>query len=159
MVRFVEFEETDRFPFPRPQVWSLLQSHREDAEIRRVHPLIRRQATLSRTDEEQIVERTIDVRGRLLTSRWRLIYRPPEFASYEVLESEGPWSVGTRVESQYRELPGATEIASRIRAHVAVVPWFFPQGLLARSVLNQIDEEDRAYLRAGGARGPGASVP
>jgi hypothetical protein len=146
MARMVESEESDLFPAPRDRLWKLLDAHMDDSMIGRIHPLITSQKTLSKNGDETVLQRTIDVRGKLLTSQWKLTLRPPEFWKYEILASEGPWSEGGSVESRYTEAPGGTMIQSRIKLQINVLPFFLPQRLTARRILNDIDREDRAFL-------------
>jgi hypothetical protein len=65
----VEYDDEDLFPFPRDQVWKLLGAHTVDATISRIHPLVRTQKTVRRTDNEVVVQRAIDVRGKLMNSQ------------------------------------------------------------------------------------------
>jgi hypothetical protein len=146
MARMVEFSESDLFPFPRDRVWTLLRAHLDDAMIGRIHPLIRAQRTITTSGTETTVQRSIDVRGKLLTSQWKVTLRPPEYSRYEILASEGPWSEGSSVENHYSDAPGGTKIESRMRLHIQVLPFFLPQRPISRRILNDIDREDRAFL-------------
>ncbi|MCI4365842.1 MAG: SRPBCC family protein [Thermoplasmata archaeon] len=143
----IEYEEEDLFPFPRDRVWTLLTAHLDDSMITKIHPLVRSQKTLSRSGEDTVVQRSIDVRGKLMNSQWKVTLRPPEYARYEILSSEGPWSEGSTVESQYSDGAGGTLIRSRVRAHIKVLPFFLPQKMMTKSVLKGIDQQDRAFLQ------------
>jgi hypothetical protein len=146
MPRMVVYEESELFPFPRERVWKLLQAHLDDATVGRIHPLIKGQTTVSKNGPDTVLQRTIDARGKLLNSQWKITQRPPDFFRFEVLAGEGPWSDGSSVESHYSEAPGGTLIQSRMNLHIKVLPFLLPQGRFARGVLDDIDREDRAYL-------------
>jgi len=146
MSRMVEYEESEVFPFPRDRVWKLLAAHLDPTTIGRIHPLIKGQKTLGTTGDQTTLQRTIDVRGKPLNSQWMITLRPPDFSSYEILASEGPYSEGSSVENHYSDAPGGTLIRSRMKLHISVLPFFLPQGLMARRVLDTIDREDRTFL-------------
>jgi hypothetical protein len=143
----VEYQDTGIFPQPLDRLWTLLRAHREDGTIASIHPLIRSQKTVSRTDTESVVDRVIHVRGKGMGSRWRLTYRPPEFARWEILESEGPWTSGSYIESAYTPDPEGTRIRSRGELKIKVLPFFLPQGRIIRKVLGTIEDEDLTFLR------------
>jgi hypothetical protein len=142
----VRYADDDVFPAPRAAVWKLLAAHQKDELIHAIHPLVLHQTTVQPGSPESIVERVIDVRGKPMRSRWKLTNRPPEYARWEILESEGPWSPGSYVENQYGEVPGGTRIVTRADLHVKVLPFFFLQGMVIRKVLGDIDVEDRVFL-------------
>jgi hypothetical protein len=146
MARMVEYEESDLFPFPRDRLWKLLLAHNDSATIGRIHPLIRSQATVAKNGDETTLQRMIDVRGRALSSQWKITFRPPDYSSYEILASEGPWAEGSSVENHYSDAPGGTLIRSRIKLRISVLPFFLPQKAMSRRILNTIDIEDRAFL-------------
>ena len=142
----VAYEDDTVFPAPRAAVWRLLDAHREDDRIGRIHPLISGQKTLDRSDTESTVERWIDVRGKGMRSVWKLTYRPPESARWEVVESQGPWAPGSYVDSRYLEVDGGTLIQARGDLKISVLPFFLPQRSTVRKVLDDIHNEDVAYL-------------
>ncbi|HZY92706.1 MAG TPA: SRPBCC family protein [Thermoplasmata archaeon] len=144
----VEYRDDSVFPAPRDRVWQLLAAHQDDATIGRIHPLIRTQRTVSRTETGSVVERTIDARGKLYRSTWKLTYRAPEFSRWEVVTSEGPWAVGSYVENSYTDAPGGTRIQTHGDLRITVLPFFLPQRRFVRNVLESVDTEDRAFLRA-----------
>ncbi len=146
MPNFIEYEESDLFPFGREQLWRMLQAHLDDQQVSSIHPLILSQKVVTRDGESTTVERTIDARGRRLTSQWKLTYRPPDYSRWEVVGGEGPYAAGSSIENHYLPASGGTLIQSRMRLRVTVVPFFIPQRGLIRRVLNDIDREDRAYL-------------
>jgi hypothetical protein len=146
MPRMVEYEESDLFPFPRDRLWKLLQAHNDPATIGRIHPLIQRQSIVAQNGDETTLRRSIAIRGKSLTSDWRITFRPPDLSKYEILSSEGPWSEGSSVENHYSDNPVGTMIRSRIKLHIKVLPFFLPQKAMARRILNNIDREDRAFL-------------
>jgi hypothetical protein len=143
----VGYESDELFPFPRAQVWKLLEQHSDDAVISRIHPLINEQHTVSRADGSVVVERKIDARGKLLTSQWRLTPRPPDTFRWDILSSEGPYAPGSWMENTYTEEGSGTRIRSRAELKVTVVPFFIPQRAVIRRVLDTIDDEDQRFLR------------
>ena len=144
----VVYEDEEVFPAPPDRLWLLLQDHLNDTAIDRIHPLIRSQTLVSRSGPETLVDRSIDVRGTALSSRWKITYRPPEYARWEIVESEGPWSPGSYLESSYGPAPGGTRIQSHGELHIKVLPFFIPQKSTVRKVLDKVETEDRAYLTA-----------
>jgi hypothetical protein len=142
----VLYDDDDLFPAPRDVVWRLLRDHLDDAKILVIHPLIKSQKTVSRTDSETVVDRVIDVRRKLLRSRWKLSYNPPEKARWEILESEGPWAPGSFVDVTYADVPGGTRIHARGDLTISVLPFFFSQARTVRSVLNDVHIEDWAFV-------------
>lgn len=143
----VEYESDQLFPFPRDRVWKLLQDHFDDSLIGRIHPLIKQQRTVSRTGDLTIVERTIDARGKLLNSEWRITARPPESYRWEILTSRGPYSPGSWMESTFAEEGTGTRIRARGSLRISVLPFFLPQRPTIARVMDSIDEEDQKYLR------------
>ncbi|MFI5413863.1 MAG: hypothetical protein ACHQ0I_04685, partial [Candidatus Lutacidiplasmatales archaeon] len=88
----VAYEDDDLFPAPRAIVWKLLDEHLDDAKALVIHPLIKSQKTVSRSGSEIVVDRVIDVRRKLLKSRWKITFEPPDHGRWEVVHSEGPWA-------------------------------------------------------------------
>lgn len=146
-VFMVDYHDEGVLPFPRERVWYLVNAHLDPTQIVRIHPLVKGQVTVSTGAEAVVVQRTIDVRGKLLTSQWKLTSQPPEMFRWEIVTSEGPWEPGSWIENRYSEVPGGTRVESRGKLKVNVLPFFLPQGPLIRRVLNDLDEEDTAYLR------------
>jgi hypothetical protein len=142
----VAFREDGVFPVPRGLLWKLLEAHQDDAKIPTIHPLVLAQTTIERGVPESLVDRTIDVRGRPLRSRWKLTYRPPDLSRWEVVESEGPWAVGSFLENAYSEDPAGTRIVTRGDLRILGLSFFLPQGFVARRILRDIDDQDLAYL-------------
>jgi len=143
----VEYSEEGIFPYPRTQVWKLLDAHLDDAQIVNIHSLIRAQKTLKRSANEALVERTIDARGKLMDSQWKISMRPPEFYRWEVVSGDGPYAPGSFIESQYSDASGGTRMRTHVKARITVLPFFLPQKTVLQRVLSDIDEEDRAYLK------------
>ncbi|MGA8303815.1 MAG: hypothetical protein WA691_09975 [Thermoplasmata archaeon] len=139
-------EETD-FPFPIDRVWKLLEAHLDDATLPQIHPKIKAQKTLHRSPNEALVQRTIEARGKLLTSEWRIGFRPPEFLRYDIVSGDGPYATGSFVEIHYSEGPGRTHFRTHVKGRITVVPFFLPQATVLKRVLADIDAEDEAYLR------------
>lgn len=144
----VEYEHDERFPFPIDRVWDPLRAHTDDALVGRVHPLVRHQRTVSRDGDSVLVDRTIDARGKLLASQWRVTLRPPELFRWEIVTSDGPYTAGGWMENRYSPDSDGTRIRSRGRLEISVLPFFLPQRPFLRRVLDEIDAEDRAFLRA-----------
>ncbi|HTS33105.1 MAG TPA: hypothetical protein VMI55_04105 [Thermoplasmata archaeon] len=143
----VDYHDEAMLPFPRQRIWQLIEAHRDPAQIGRIHPLVRNQEVESTRADETVVLRTIDVRGELRRSTWRLTSQPPEMFRWEILESDGPWAEGTWLENRYSEVPGGTRIESRGKLKVSVIPFLIPQGPVIRRVLSDLDVEDAAYLK------------
>ncbi|HKS60036.1 MAG TPA: hypothetical protein VJS68_04595 [Thermoplasmata archaeon] len=143
----VAYEGQGVLPTSREKVWTLLQAHLQDDRIGQIHGLIRGQRTLSRSGEDTVVERTIDARGKLLTSQWKVTYRPPEFSRWEVLQSQGPWATGSYLENTYTSVPEGTNIRSRGDLRITVLPFFIPQKAAMNRVFATIDSEDEAFAR------------
>jgi hypothetical protein len=142
----VAYEDGGVFPAPPEAVWSLLQAHLDDERIHSIHPLVQTQQTISRSESETIVERTIDARGKSMRSKWKITHRRPEVARWEIVESEGPWKAGTYLENSYSPAPGGTRIRSRGDLKISVLPFFLPQMPVIRRVLDQLDAEDIAAI-------------
>ncbi len=142
----VQYSDETLFPTPRSALWELLNSHLDDTEISKIHHLILSQKTMQRTGPETIVERRIDVRGKGMRSVWKLTYRPPEFARWEIVESQGPWAPGSYIENRYSESDGGTRIVTRGDLRISVLPFFLPQKSMVRRVLATVHDEDVAYL-------------
>jgi hypothetical protein len=143
----VDYSSDELFPFSRDRVWKLLQDHTDDALISRIHPLIRQQRTISRTEDSATVERSIDARGKLLTSQWKYTFRRPDYLKWEIVAGTGPYAPGSFIENTYLEQPGGTRIRSGGQFKITVVPFFIPQRPVLARVLDSIDSEDQAYLR------------
>lgn len=136
------------FPAPREAVWKLLLEHLDDAAITRIHPLVVAQKTVSRTETGAVVDRTIDVRGKRLASRWSITYRAPESARWEIQTSDGPWAPGSFLETTYADAPGGTLIRSNGQLRVSVLPFFIPQRGVIRGALDRVHNEDVAATKA-----------
>jgi hypothetical protein len=80
-------------------------------------------------------------------SQWKLTYRPPDFARFDIVTSEGPWAPGSFVENHYAEAPGGTRIRSHMNLKIPILPFFIPQKSAVRRVMATIDKEDRVFLR------------
>jgi hypothetical protein len=143
----VDYHDEAILPFPRQRIWQLIDAHLDPALIGRIHPLIRSQETVTSRPEETVLKRTIDVRGELMNSRWRLTSQPPEMFRWEVLQSDGPWAEGTWLENRYSEVPAGTRVESRGKLKVSVLPFLIPQSPVIRRVLSDLDVEDIAYLK------------
>ena len=142
----VVYEDQTLFPAARVDLWRLLDAHLDDTRISSIHPLIRSQRTVRTEDGARILERTIDARGRLLTSTWKLTYRPPDWSRWEVVRSEGPWAEGSFVETSYTDAPGGTRLETTGELKITVLPFLIPQRGVVRRVMDDVDAEDRAFL-------------
>ncbi|MGA7477151.1 MAG: hypothetical protein WBW47_08090 [Thermoplasmata archaeon] len=142
----VTYEDEELVAAPRPIIWKLLNDHLDDTKILTIHPLIQSQKTVSRTDTETVVDRVIDVRRKPMKSRWKITYLPPERARWELLESEGPWTVGTYLDVRYEEVPGGTRVLARGELSISVLPFFLSQKRTVTRVLNDISIEDQSFL-------------
>jgi hypothetical protein len=142
-----EYHEEYDFPFPIDRVWKLLEAHLDEGTLREIHPQIKAQKTLRRSPNEVLVQRTIEVRGKLLTSEWKIAFRPPEFLRYDILSGDGPYETGSFVEVHYTAGPGRTHFRTHVKGRITVVPFFLPQGVVLKRVLAGIDAEDEAFLR------------
>ncbi|HYA54088.1 MAG TPA: SRPBCC family protein [Thermoplasmata archaeon] len=143
----VAYSEEDLFPAPREVVWRLLTDHLNDAKIVDIHPLIQSQKTVGRTGNDVIVDRVIDVNRKLKKSRWKVTYDPPERARWEVVESEGPWTVGSFLELTYADEGKSTRIRAHGEVTVLNLPFFLSQPRVIRKAFNDIQTEDVWYLR------------
>ncbi len=143
----VAYKDEGVFPVPPDVLWNLIQSHLDDQTISRIHPLVLSQQTVSRTDSEAIVDRTIDARGKPMRSKWRVTYHRPDSYRWEVLDGEGPWAVGSYLENRYSPAPGGTLIHSRGDLKITVIPFFLPQRSIIRRVLGDLDTEDLAATK------------
>jgi hypothetical protein len=143
----VEYQSNELFPFPRDRVWDFLRDHADDARIGRIHPLIKHQETVVRSDDSAVVNRSIDARGKVLASQWKYTFRRPDYVKWEILGGTGPYAPGSWLENTYTEEPGGTRIRSRGSIRITVVPFFIPQKAALARVLGTIDAEDQRYLR------------
>jgi hypothetical protein len=143
----VEIQEEGVFPVARDAIWKLLDAHLDDSVIGRIHPLLKGQKTISRSSSVVLVDRWTDVRGKVLKSRWKVTVRPPDLYRWEIVDGEGPWTSGNYVENSYEVVSGGTRVRTRGELKINVVPFFVPQKSLIRKVLDQLDNEDLAFLR------------
>ena len=143
----VAYEDEDIIPAPRDVVWRLLQDHLNDAKIVDIHPLVQSQATVSRTGDEVVLDRRIDVSRKILRSRWKVSYHPPERARWELLESEGPWAPGSYLEVTYGEVRDGTWLRARGDLAVLPRPRLVSPERAVRTLLNDQRTEDVWYLR------------
>ena len=142
----VSYDEEEVIAAPRHIVWKLLNDHLDDTKILTIHPLVQSQKTVRRTDAEVVVDRVIDVRRKMMPSRWKLTYRPPEQARWEVLEGEGPWSPGSYLELRYEDVPGGTRLRSHGELSISVLPFFLSQQRTVARALTDLSVEDWSYI-------------
>lgn len=144
----VQYSDEDVIEAPRSAVWKLLLDHLDDAKLPDIHPLVRSQKTVERTETDAIVDRVIEVRRKPKNSRWRIVMQPPELYRWEVLESEGPWASGSYLELTYsEESPRTTRVQTRGALTVRDLPFFLSQDRTIRTVLNDLRTEDVWFLR------------
>jgi Polyketide cyclase / dehydrase and lipid transport len=143
----VEYHDDGIFPFPRDQVWRLLRAHLDPVLISQIHPLVKSHEVVKEEGEVVTVRRSIDVRGKLVRSEWKITSRPPETSRWEIVTSEGPWSAGSWIENRYSDASGGTRIQTQGDVKVKVLPFFLPQGPFVRGIFRDIDEQDAAFLR------------
>jgi hypothetical protein len=143
----VAYEDEDLIAAPREVVWRLLREHLDDTKVVNIHPLILSQKTVSRSEDEAVVDRVIDVNRKPLKSRWKIAYHPPDRSRWELLDSEGPWTPGSHLEVTYEEAPGGTRVRARGDLTVRPRPLFLSQERAVRSLLNDLHTEDVWFLR------------
>lgn len=143
----VAYEEEWVFPAPKDVVWKLLDAHLDDATISVIHPLVRSQKTVRRTEEEIVFDRVIDVRGKLMDSRWKVTYHRPYSARWDIVGGKGPWAPGSYLENTYSDAPGGTSVRTRADMTISVLPFFMSQKRNVAKVLEGIDAQDMAFLR------------
>jgi len=143
----VTYEDETTFPASRERVWKLLDAHLDDKTIGMIHHLIKSQTTVSRSGGETVVDRTIDVRGKILRSRWKVLYRPPDLARWEILDSEGPWARGSYIENTYSDGQAGTNIRGRGDMTISVLPFFLSQKRTIQKVFTDIHAEDVAFAQ------------
>ncbi len=142
----VVYEDRVLISAPRDVVWRLLNDHLDDKKISTIHPLVQSQKTVSRTGSEIVVDRVIDVRRKMMKSRWKITYQPPEHGRWEIIESEGPWDVGSFVDVTYADVPGGTQVSARGDLTISVLPFFLSQKRTVARVLNDVHIEDLSFL-------------
>jgi hypothetical protein len=142
----VELQDSFVFPAPPATLWRLLEAHLDPAQITAIHPLVRSQALARREGDAVVLRRTIDARGRRLTSEWRVTAHPPDVNRWEILTSEGPYATGSWLENRYVPVPGGTRVDTRSDLRITVLPFFLPQRPVIRRVFDSLDREDTAYL-------------
>jgi len=143
----VVYEDEELISAPREVVWKLLRDHLDERKVVEIHPLIRSQTTVSRTDAEAVLDRTIDVNRKPVRSRWKISFHPPGSARWELLESEGPWAKGSYLDLTYTELPWGTRVHARGDLSIAPRPFFLSAERAVAIALNDIHTEDVAFLR------------
>ena len=146
----VDLEGT--FPAPRDKLWELFRMHLDEATIKQIHPEILSDKTVSRSPSlesqggDWVVERIVTIRGKASKMIWKYKMTPLERLRFDIVESDGPLSEGSFVDSTYDEVPGGTLISTRAEIILHGVPRFM-QGWAARRLLNQIDKGDLNYFR------------
>jgi hypothetical protein len=147
------YQDRGVFPLPPDGLWKFLEAHLDDATILRIHPDIVSQRTVRREGEFTVVERTIRFRKSLLRSTWRIRYRRPDLARWEIVSGDGPMVAGSFLENHYSDAAGGTLIESRGEITVVRFPRFL-QRSIAKTAMARIDRDDRAFLSAGNSSGP-----
>jgi len=142
----VAYEDQVLISAPQDIIWRLLNDHLDDKKISTIHPLVQSQTTVSRTGSEIVVDRVIDVRRKMMKSRWKITYQPPEKGRWEIVESEGPWAPGSYVDVSYAEVPGGTQVSAHGDLMISVLPFFLSQKRTVARVLTDIHIEDLNFL-------------
>jgi Polyketide cyclase / dehydrase and lipid transport len=142
----VHYEEEDFLPVPRAKLWEFLTLHGQDDDILKIHPDIVAQTKVGDVDGGYTVQRTIKfLRGRLVTSTWKITFHPPDSYGWEILDGDGPWAPGTHLTVRYEEAPGGTRLKVEGELTVVGIPGFL-QKLVVRSALKRVGEQDNAFL-------------
>src|ERR1700693_2759252 len=90
-------------PLNREQLWQFLELHTQEAAIRRIHPDILSQRTVSSSREGSVFDRGIKFFGKVRHSNWKLTYERPDVSRWEILESEGPMLTGSYLVNRYSD--------------------------------------------------------
>jgi len=143
----VAYEDDDRIEAPRAIVWKLLMDHLDDAKVVDIHPLIRSQTTVARSEHEAVLDRVIDVDRKMRKSRWKLTLEPPDHLRWEVVESEGPWTRGSHLDLTYSEEGKATRVRARGELAFVKLPLLSSQERAVRRALDDLRTEDVFFLR------------
>ena len=143
----VEYSDEGLIEAPRAVVWKLLADHLDDTKMPTIHPLVLSQKTVSRSENEAVVDRVISVLRKPKTSRWKVTQVPPDRYRWEILESEGPWTTGSYLEMTYADDPKGTRVTTHGDLTIVKLPFFLSQARTIRSALNDIDTEDVWFLR------------
>ena len=144
----VRYAEEEVLPYPRATVWALLEKHGRNDEILRIHPDIVAQESVRESPDGYVVRRTIRfVRGRLVSSTWRITQSPPDSFGWEILDGDGPWAPGSWIKVRYEDVPGGTRVRAEGELRVLGFPGFL-QGPLVRAALRRVGREDVGSLRA-----------
>lgn len=133
----------------RAKLWEFLGLHSDPATITAIHPEVLRQRVVSSSPSEIVLERTLEIpRNRTMDSTWKVSLNPPEMFRWEIIGGEGPMEIGSWVENHYTDAPeGSTWVKTEAEIRVQKIPGFL-QKTAMRRVLNSIDAQDVAYLRA-----------
>jgi len=143
----VEYADEDVIEAPRAILWKLLADHLDDSKLPTIHPLVRSQTTVERSENEAVVDRVIEVLRKPKKSRWRITMRPPDLYRWEILDSDGPWTTGDHLEITYSEVPQGTRAVARGSLTVQKLPFFLSQARTIRRALEDIRTEDVWFLR------------
>jgi len=143
----VTYDDEDVIEAPRAIVWKLLTDHLNEAKIVDIHPLITSQKVVSRTENEAVLDRVIDVNRKPKKSRWKLTYHPPDGYRWEILESEGPWTPGNYLELTFTDEGKRTRVRARGELTIMNLPFFLSQARTIRKVMSDIHTEDVWFLR------------
>ncbi|MFQ5998748.1 MAG: hypothetical protein ACE5KO_05530 [Candidatus Bathyarchaeia archaeon] len=151
------FEMKGVFPASRDDLWKLLWMHwyRDDVTLSEIHPeIISRKIVSQGVDivykgltynASTVDEREIKLRGKISSSSWKIDSSPPDKVRLEVVESSGPVVKGSYFENLYSEVPGGTQVSTKVDIVLHGVPGLF-QGWVIRRALNRADKQDLHYL-------------
>lgn len=143
----VTYDDEDVIDAPRAVVWKLLADHLDEKKIVDIHPLIHSQKVVSRSENEVVLDRVIEVNRKAKKSRWKITYHPPEGYRWEILESEGPWAPGSYLELTFAEEGKRTRLHARGELTVMNLPFYLSQMRAIQSAMNDIHTEDVWFLR------------
>ncbi len=141
----VRYADETVIPVAGDRLWRLLDLHRQDGHIMRIHPDVVSQQTLSQGPGEYVVKRGVKVIRKLVSSSWKVTYSTPNQFRWEILDGNGPWTQGSYLSNQYSDAPGGTLVKSEGDLTVVGIPGFL-QNRIVRSALNRIHDEDVEFL-------------
>jgi hypothetical protein len=143
----IQYIEEGLLPVSLDRLWSFLREHEDPAILPRIHSELLSERIVERKENETLADRVLRTPGGARRSVWKLTYAPPTSFRWEILESEGPFQVGSFLVNEYAEVPGGVRVRSEGRVAVRRIPDFLARGPL-RKGFERIHSEDTAYLLA-----------
>jgi hypothetical protein len=141
----VHLEDEEIVPFSPAILWRALQEH-TTSEIAHIHPEIIAQKVIRSEGKTTVLERIIKIRGKSLNSTWEVTTVPPSRLEWRVVAGEGPLAPGSFLTLTYEPVPAGTRVHAMGEIKVVGIP-FFLQRKAVRMALDQISEQDAAYLK------------